>query len=210
MPLTPDSYKATLNDHSSSTDSNYSPSNTEDDNSVTDKLPASSMSWNYQAAQIPTHPPSDWATLFKTAYASKNHPVHVSQWPTGYSPTEQDYTSIGSTFCKSHPSLQFLSFNMNTLKLHDDLAELHDFCYSIAEYNVAIIGIQEINLNLLDSEIRAQITNMFKRHFSSIKILFSTTPIPSTTSWKPDRKILVIIGPISHCITTSTTDKLGQ
>ena len=132
---------------------------------------------------------------------------HCNRHPTL---SRQDNKPMGDTFYKEHENIRIWNINANTILTHNDYAELNELCLSIAEYNISIVGFQEINLDLLQQEIRNNITQVFKTHFNSVKLLFSTTPIKAPTAWKPGGTMLVFIGPIAHSVVNPKTDNLGR
>ena len=69
---------------------------------------------------------------------------------------------------------------------------------------------QEININLLNVQLRNQITDVFKRHFNVARMIFSTTPIQSPTSWKPGGTMLAVVGSLAHSVTEHHADHLGR
>ena len=94
--------------------------------------------------------------------------------------------------------------------MHDNFAELHTLCQSIIEYDINVISFQEVNLNLLQHNIREQIKRVFQTYFPYFKLIYSTSPIKAPTAWKPDSTMMVIIGKFSHAVTRTSSDLLGR
>ena len=72
---------------------------------------------------------------------------------------DQENKQMGDDFNKDHNTLGVLNVNGNTILIHDNYEELNKLCFLILEYNISIVGFQEVNLNLLQSKIRDNITN---------------------------------------------------
>ena len=66
--------------------------------------------------------------------------------------------------------------------MHDNFAELHTLCQSIIEYDINVISFQEVNLDLLQHNIRKQIKRVFQTHFLYFKLIHSTYPIKAPTA----------------------------
>ena len=106
---------------------------------------------------------------------------------------QQDNDHIGSQFTKSHNSFRIWNINANTILTHQDYSELHELCISLVEYGVAAVSFSEVNLDLLDLTTKEDITNIFKQHFTTAKVIFITTTIKAPTKYKPGGTILVIL-----------------
>ena len=86
---------------------------------------------------------------------------------------------IGSPFANDHNSFRIWNINANTITTKEDFSELHELCLSLNHFKVSAVGFQEVNLDLMDIKIRNNILSVFKQHFKSAQVLFSTTPIRS-------------------------------
>lgn len=108
-----------------------------------------------------------------------------------------------------HNNLQIWSINANTILLRSGLAELHELCHQIQKYNISIICFQEVNLNLLDYNIRQSIEAVFNQYFVN-KVYCSNTPLQAPTHWKPGGIMTVVVNEIVHSVITSQADELGR
>ena len=158
----------------------------------------------------------EWATFFSHALQPKiKSPNDVAiQVPNIkrqqlLTPNIDQTQHIGGEFSKDHNAIRMWNVNANTILTHNDYSELHELCLSIIDYNINIVGFQEINLNLLNPKIRDAITKVFKQYFT-VKIIFSTTPIQSPSDWKPGGTMLVILGKLTHSITNTSSDSMGR
>ena len=77
---------------------------------------------------------------------------------------------VGGNFIPKHKDLRIWNINANTLLSHNNLAELHDLRISLIKYNVDIINMQEINLDLLDPYTCNTITSVFNQLFLCAKL----------------------------------------
>ena len=106
--------------------------------------------------------------------------------------------------------IRLWSNNLNTIGHRNMFAELHTTCKLLQAYNVDIIALQEINLDLLNHTTRHNIQQIFKEYFQRVHISFSTTGIRSETLTKPGGIILVVTGNLVSNIVESYKDTLGR
>jgi hypothetical protein len=161
----------------------------------------------------PSQLSSAWQTIFQTRLSPPAASINQAGFPIReiQPPIEQPQNEpCGSTFDKDYTGLRIWWNNANTLLQQDDFAELHELCLTLTEYNVGIIALQEVNLNLNRPAIRTAIENVFNEHFGTCKLVLSTSPCHSPTAWKPGGTLLVVLGTWSHAVTTTGHDELGR
>ena len=117
---------------------------------------------------------------------------------------------IFDPFLPQHNNLRIWCNNANTLSTYNDFTELHELCDVLKQHNVNIICMQEINIDLLNITLHNKITDVFKQHFNVARLVFSTTPIQSPTSWKPGGTMLAVVGSLAHSVTEHHADHLGR
>lgn len=105
---------------------------------------------------------------------------------------------IGDAFVKDHNCFRIWNVNANTILAHDDYAEFHDLCAQLKKYNVAVLGMQELNVDILQYKVRNCIVEILKENSVSVKVVFSTTPILAPTIWKPGGTLIAVLGKYSH------------
>lgn len=109
---------------------------------------------------------------------------------------------VGIPMIEIHNNLQIWSINANTILLRSGLAELHELCQQIQKYNISIICFQEVNLDLLNYNIRISIEEVFNQYFVN-KVYFSNTPLRAPTHWKPGGTMTVVVNEIAHSVISS-------
>lgn len=67
---------------------------------------------------------------------------------------ENESVPIGDNFLPAQDSLCIMSINENTLLMHNDFHKLHLLCNELKKAKVDIVGLQEVNLNLLQRNIK--------------------------------------------------------
>ena len=72
-----------------------------------------------------------------------------------------DFDNIGHKLQKTKSGVRFWSNNLNTIGHRDSFAELHVTCKFLHEYHIDVIALQEINLDLLDHNIRHKNKQIF-------------------------------------------------
>jgi hypothetical protein len=161
----------------------------------------------------PSQLSSDWQKTFqqnlRPSAATLNSavfPIHATQ-PTIHQPQNEP---CGSSFSKYYDGLRIWWNNANNLVHPDDYAELHELCLMLTEYNVGIIALQEVNLNLNRPTIRPAIDDVFNPHFGSCNLVLYTSPSHSPTAWKPGGTLLVVLGTWSHAVAATGQDELGR
>ena len=68
----------------------------------------------------------EWGFFFTDASSSPTHSYNNPKKKPNYTTAALKYKPIGRNFNEDHSSLWIWSLNMNTLKPHEDLTELHD------------------------------------------------------------------------------------
>jgi hypothetical protein len=154
-----------------------------------------------------------WQQIFQTSLTPATRQLSPSGFPLReiQPPIQTPQNEpCGSSFDKQYDGLRIWWNNANTLVQHDDFAELHELCLTLLEYNVGIIALQELNLNVKRPAIRAAIENVFNEHFGTCKLVLATSPCHSPTAWKPGGTLLVVLGAWSHAVTDTGQDELGR
>ena len=121
-----------------------------------------------------------------------------------------DYTRIGHPMSKKNIGIRLWSNNLNTIGYKNSFAELHVLCKQLQENQIDIIALQEINLDLLNHNVRTTIKKVFQEYFPRLHIIFSTTGIRSETMSKPGGIILATTGSLVSNIIESHSDYLGR
>jgi hypothetical protein len=119
--------------------------------------------------------------------------------------------ACGDPMNAAFEGLYIWSNNVNTLSLHNDLADLHELCRQLKHYNVGIAALQEINIDLTQTYIYRRVKEVFDEHFDSQCLLVcSSTAIRSATNWKPGSTLLVVLPTWAPYVTTRAKDDLGR
>ena len=161
----------------------------------------------------PTQLSPAWQKIFQktlkptAAQVNNNGYPHRTLQPPLQTP---ENPRCGSSFQRDYNGLRIWWNNANTLLQQDGYAELHELCLTLKEYNVGVIALQELNLNVNRLAIRTAIENVFLEHFGTCKLVMATTPCHSPTAWKPGGTLLVVLGSWSHAVTHTIQDQLGR
>ena len=116
---------------------------------------------------------------------------------------------IGDPMTEVHNNLRIWSINANTILLRSGLAELHELCHQVQKYNISILCFQEVNLDLLNHNIRRSIEQVFNQYFVN-KVYFSNTPTKAPTHWKPGGVMTVVLNEVVHSVVSNQADDLGR
>jgi hypothetical protein len=138
----------------------------------------------------PTVHPHGWETIFRQAFTPARQAEFNLLADTESAPNE----ACGDPLVPSFDGLYAWSNNVNTLSLHNDLADLHKLCCQFKANNIGIAALQEINIDLSQSAIYQKVKAVFDENFQKqCTLICSTTHIQSSTNWKPCSTLLVIM-----------------